>query len=109
MAYQKVLADRVRRVLVGAAADVIERSMFGGLAFMVRGHMTVGVMGDDLIVRVGPDAYDDALMRPSARPMNFTGKPMTGMVFVTGADLDDATLDAWVHRGLEFTASLPPK
>jgi hypothetical protein len=63
--------------------------------------MTVGVLGDDLMVRVGPDDYEDALTRPAARPMDFTGKPMTGMVFVAATSLDDATLDSWIHHGLE--------
>ncbi len=109
VAYDMELADRVRDALASADADVVERSMFGGLAFMVRGHMTVGVLGGDLLVRVGPDAYEDALTRPAARPMDFTGKPMTGMVFVAAASLDDATLQGWVRRGLEFTAPLPAK
>lgn len=109
MAYDEELADRVRDALVRADAELDERSMFGGLAFMVRGHMTVGVLGDDLMVRVGPEAYDEALGRPEARPMDFTGKAMRGMVFVAAANLDDAGLQAWVTRGLEFTGSLPPK
>jgi TfoX/Sxy family transcriptional regulator of competence genes len=87
---------------------VVERSMFGGLAFMVRGHMTAGVLRTDLLVRV-LDAYEDALTRPSARPVDFTGKPSRSMVFVAADDLDDASLESWVGRGLAFTASLPPK
>lgn len=109
VAYNIELADRVRDALAAAGADAAERSMFGGLAFMVGGHMTVGLIGDDLMVRVGREGYDDALASPSARPMDFTGKPMAGMVLVAHTSLDDATLDSWVRRGLAFTRSLPPK
>lgn len=109
VAYDEELADRVRDALAGADADVVERSMFGGLAFMVRGHMTVGITGRDLMVRVGPEAYEEALERPGARPMDFTGKPLTGMVYVAATSLTASTLDAWVQRGLAFTASLPAK
>lgn len=109
MAYDTDLAHRVRHALAEAGVDAIEQAMFGGLAFMVRGHMTVGVLGEDLIVRVGSDGYEDAIASPVARPMDFTGRPMTGMVFVEGAALDDAALGVWVRRGLTFTASLPPK
>ena len=72
---------------------------------MVRGHMTVGVLGTDLLVRVGLDAYEDALTRPSARPMDFTGKPSRSMVFVAAEGLDDASLESWVGRGFAFTAT----
>ena len=110
MAYDENLADRVRATLGEMDVEPVERKMFGGLAFMVRGHMTVGVLGDDLMVRVGKDAYEDALAWAGARPMDFTGTPMTGMVYVgpegTG---DDGDLRGWVQRGLDFTSTLPPK
>ncbi len=109
MAFDEELADRVRDALVDAGADVVERKMFGGVAFMVHGHMTVGIVGSDLVVRVGPDDYEDALAALGARPMDFTGKPMTGMVYVAAANLDDTALQSWIHRGLTFTASLPRK
>lgn len=84
--------------------------MFGGLAFMVNGHLCCGIAKDELMVRVGPEGHDDALRLPHARPMDFTGKPMRGMIYV-GADgaRDDETLAAWVGRGLDFVLSLPPK
>jgi TfoX/Sxy family transcriptional regulator of competence genes len=109
VAYDVKLADRVRHALTRAQAEFDERKMFGGLALMVAGHMTVGVVGDDLMVRVGPAAYEDALQQPLARPMDFTGKAMTSMVFVAAGELEDDALDRWVARGLEFTSSLPPK
>lgn len=110
MAYDEDVAYRVREALADADVDPVEREMFGGLAFMVRGHMTVGVIGDDLIVRVGKEGHEDALAQPHAREMDFTGKPMTGMVYVAPAGIaDDGALRAWVRRGLDFTGSLPPK
>lgn len=110
MAYDEELANRVREALADAGADPVERPMFGGLAFMVAGHMTVGILGDQLVVRVGRDAYQEALAEPSAREMDFTGRPMTGMVSVTADGVhDDGALSAWVRRGLAYTSSLPPK
>lgn len=109
MAYNEELAASVRDALADSGVAAVERKMFGGLAFMVRGHMTVGILGDELMVRVGPDAYEEALALPGARPMDFTGKPMTGMVFVAAAGLDEPGLEDWVERGLAFTGSLPPK
>lgn len=110
MAYDEDVAYRVRAALADAGVDPVERQMFGGLAFMVGGHMTVGVIGDDLMVRVGADGHEDALAQPHAREMDFTGKPMTGMVYVAPAGIaDDEDLRSWVRRGLDFTGSLPPK
>ena len=109
MAYNEDLAYRIRAVL-GLQDGVTERKMFGGLAFMVHGHMICGVIGDELMVRVGPDLYDDVLALPHARPMDFTGKPMRGMIYVSEAGLeDDGELAAWVGRGLAFVGTLPPK
>ncbi len=109
MPYNEQLVERVRGVLA-KNRDVAERKMFGGLTFMVRGNMACGVASDHLMVRVGPDAYDDALGQPHARLMDFTGRPMKGMVFVEPAGLKrDANLKAWVQRGVDFAMSLPAK
>jgi hypothetical protein len=81
VAYDEGLADRVRGV-IGDDPRLHEQKMFGGLAFMISGNMCVGIAGEDLMVRVGRDAYDDALARPHAREMDFTGRPMRGIVFV---------------------------
>ncbi len=109
MAYDEKLAGRVAKVLDGRD-DVVSKKMFGGLAFMVGGHMTVGVVGEELMVRVGPDAHADALKRPHARPMDFTGRPMKGMVYVGAAGTKAMRdLRGWVSRGLAFTEALPPK
>lgn len=108
MAYDEGLAERIRELLEDHR--VTERRMFGGLAFLVRGHMTVGILKDDLMVRVGPDLYERALGEPHVRPMDFTGRAMKGLVFVSADGLEaDGDLRRWVERGVAFAASLPPK
>jgi TfoX/Sxy family transcriptional regulator of competence genes len=109
MAYDEALAERVREVLQ-RRRGVSEKKMFGGLAFMVNGHMACGVQGDDLMVRVGPDDYEAALKKPGARPMDFTGRPLRGMVYVNSRGHRRApSLRAWVEKGLSYVRSLPPK
>ena len=109
MAYNEELAERVRRALA-PREGLSEKKMFGGIAFMLRGNMVCGIVKDELMVRVGPERYDDALARPHARPMDFTGRAMKGMVYVTpeGTATDEG-LKSWVEQGLGFAASLPPK
>jgi hypothetical protein len=109
MAYDEDLADRVRDQLAAEPA-VTEKAMFGGLAFLLEGNMAVGLSGDELMVRVGPDAADDALARPHTRPFDMTGRPMKGWILVAPegvAEEDD--LSAWVARGVDLARSLPPK
>jgi len=109
VAYDEVLAERVRDHLA-TRPDVSERKMFGGLCFLVGGNMCVGVMAEDLMVRVGKDAYAEALARPHAREMDFTGRVARGIVYVGPAGFaDEAGLETWVDRGVAFAASLPPK
>jgi TfoX/Sxy family transcriptional regulator of competence genes len=109
MAYSEDVANHIREALANRG-DVTEKKMFGGLAFMVGGHMCCGVLGDELMVRVGPDQYEAALTMPDARVMTFTGKPMRGMVMVDAAgSAAEAKVAAWVERGLTFVATLPPK
>jgi hypothetical protein len=84
--------------------------MFGGLAFMVNGHMCCGIVGNELVVRTGPDGFERALSQPHARPMDFTGRPMKGFVFVAPVGYrTDRDLKAWTQRGLKFVLGLPPK
>lgn len=109
MAFDEGLAERIRS-LSATALGMAERKMFGGLAFMIDGNMAYGVIGSELIVRVGPDAFDDALAQPHARVMDFTGRPSRGMVYVADSGIaEDADLVAWLDRGLAFAGSLPPK
>ncbi len=109
MAYDEKLGDRIRELLE-PRRDITERKMFGGLAFMVNGNMFIGVSDDDLMVRVGPDDHPEALSRPHARPMDFTGRPMTGYVFVGPAgSRTRKNLEAWTERALIFALTLPKK
>jgi TfoX/Sxy family transcriptional regulator of competence genes len=108
MAYSEELAGRVRTVLADRG-DVAERPMFGGLTFMVAGHMCCGVHGDELIVRVHPDDEDEALEHPHARPMDFTARPMRGFVTVAPSGLDGAALERWVGRAVAHAETQPPK
>jgi TfoX/Sxy family transcriptional regulator of competence genes len=109
MAYDEAVAERVRGAL-GKIPGVAERRMFGGIAFMVRGNMCCGVIGDRLMLRVGPEAYEAALTRPHAKTMDFTGRPMKGLVYVEPAGFaSPRDLKAWIERALKFTLSLPAK
>lgn len=110
MAHDKGLADRLRRALP-QGAEISERRMFGGIAFMVRGNMCCGVTKQGLLMlRLGEEAAAAALARPHARPMDFTGRPMKSMIFVDAAGVDsDEALRAWVAEALAFARTLQPK
>ena len=109
MAYDDALAERVREQLAAEPA-ISEKAMFGGLAFLLEGNMAVGLSGDELMVRVGADASDDALARPHTRPFDMTGRPMKGWILVAPEGVaEDDDLAAWVARGVDFARSLPPK
>jgi TfoX/Sxy family transcriptional regulator of competence genes len=109
VAFDEVLADRIRDLLA-PRAELTERKMFGGIAFMVGGNMAVGVIGDDLMVRLDSADAERALAEPHTRPMDFTGRPMKNMVYVDPLGTStDADLAAWVEAGADFAASLPPK
>lgn len=107
MSYNEDLVEKVRELL--AESDGLsEKQMFGGLAFMLNGNMACGVVGEELMVRVGPEAYQEALAERYTRPMDYTGRPLKGMVYVE-EDAVAENLDGWVNRGVEFAGSLPPK
>ena len=108
MAYDEQLAARVR-ALLSDRADVSERKMFGGLTFMVGGNMCCGVNKDELIVRLDPEREDEALSRPHARAMDFTGRRMPGFITVQPEGLDGEQLDEWVQDAVARAASLPRK
>lgn len=109
MAYDEKMADQIR-ALLESRRDVTERKMFGGVAFMVNGNMFVGLASEDLMVRVGADEHAKALARPHARPMDFTGRPMKGYVFVSPDGYRNSkALESWVNRGLNFALTLPKK
>ena len=109
MAFDEQLANRVRKQL-GHKAALIEKKMFGGLAFLINGNMSVGVHGSELIVRIAPESSDAALKEPGARIFDITGRPMKGWLLVGGEGVNDpASLANWVRRGVEYASSLPKK
>ena len=109
MAFDARLADRVSAVLA-AAPDLREQQMFGGIAFLVGGHMVCGVVGDALMLRLGADAADVALGEPHVRPMDFTGRPMSTMVFVEPDGIEsNAALADWIERAMTYVQTLPAK
>ena len=109
MSYDEGLAERLREALQ-SQRGISEKKMFGGLAFISRGYMFIGITGDSLMARIGPEYYEQALSRPHVRVMDFTGKPMKGYVFVDPAGFEsDPDLSDWVRRCHRFVQSLPPK
>jgi TfoX/Sxy family transcriptional regulator of competence genes len=109
MAFDERLAARIRGVLAGREA-IREQRMFGGVAFMDRGNMVVGITRDELMARVGAAAVEGALGEPGAHPMCMGERTMAGMVGVAPAGIaTDEQLRTWVERCLVFTDTLPPK
>ena len=109
MSYDQGLAERIR-ARIGDHPARSEREMFGGLAFMIGGNMAVGVNGDELMVRVGRSAHDEAVAKPGARTMDFTSRPMRGWISVDARGFrEDEALDAWVDAGVSYAESLPAK
>jgi len=109
MAYDQGLAHRIRELLADRPA-VVEKKMFGGIAFMLQGNFACGVNQENLIVRVGREQYEAALARPHCREMDFTRRPMKGWVYVASAGYEaEADLTTWVQQGVNYALSLPPK
>ena len=108
MAYDEDLAERVRDVLRADPA-LSERKMFGGLCLMLGGHMCCGVVGSDLMLRLGEEGAEAALRKPHVRPMDFTGRPMSTMVYVGPEGLGGRALRTWVEKAAAYARSLPPR
>jgi TfoX/Sxy family transcriptional regulator of competence genes len=109
MAYDEGLAVRISEILADQP-DVTEKKMFGGLVFMVNDHMCVGIVNDMLMVRVGPDNYENALKMDHCREMDFTGRAMKGMVYISSEGIaEDDDLEYWLNLSVGFVKSLPPK
>jgi hypothetical protein len=109
MAFDEGLAQRVRELL-DDNPYATQKKMFGGLCFMISGNVCVAVMGEGMVVRVGPPSYADALAFPHAREFNFTGKSMKGWVMVDSQGLaEDKDLAQWLERGEQFASALLPK
>jgi len=109
MAFSAEVAEEVRARLA-VRDDVTEKKMFGGIAFMVRGNMAVGVSGEELMVRVGKDAHAELVELPGARTFDMSGRPMEGWLLVAPEGFaTEEDLDSWIARGLAGALSLPPK
>jgi TfoX/Sxy family transcriptional regulator of competence genes len=109
MAYNLLLAKRIREAL-DALPGLQEKKMFGGVGYILRGNMACGVLGDDLIVRIGLDEYKRALKQPFTKPFDAYGKLMAGWIMVAAAGTEnDEDLKTWVWRGVDFARTLPEK
>ncbi len=109
MAYSEKLADRIRKMLARHKA-VAERKMFGGLCFLLQGNMCCGVESTRLVVRVGPERSGQLLRKRHVRPMDFTGKPLRGFIYVMPEGIKSRqALEAWVAFGVQYAKSLPAK
>lgn len=109
MAYDEGLAQRVREEL-DELPGFVEKRMFGGIGFMLRGNMACGVHDADLVVRVGPAQYEEPLAQPHTRPFDMTGRPMRGWVMVSPDGREsDSDLRSWLQQGVDLALSLPPK
>jgi len=109
MAYDEGVAARIREVFADRP-DIVEKKMFGGIAFMHAGNMCCGIVDDMLMARVGPDAYEEALKRRHSREMDFTGKSLKGFVYVEADGFaEDDELRDWLALCEAFTGSLPAK
>ncbi|MBX2815728.1 MAG: TfoX/Sxy family protein [Saprospiraceae bacterium] len=103
MAYDDHLADRILQSLRRKTDNIETKKMFGGLCYMVDGKMCVGAVGDKIMARIGPASYEESLTKAGCMPMDFTGRPMKGYVFVNDQGYDlDIDLDHWVDLALAF-------
>jgi TfoX/Sxy family transcriptional regulator of competence genes len=109
MAYDEELAQRARAALKGTKG-LAERKMFGGLCFTINGNMVAGVVDNRLMLRVGPENHEATLKLKHAKPMDFTGRPMKGMVYVEPDGCKTpAAVKPWIKRALEFATTLSAK
>ena len=109
MPYDEAIASRVRSIMIDEAG-YSERKMFGGLCFMIGGHMCCGVMKDEMMLRLGDELASTSLDENHTRPMDFTGKTMKSMIYLEPAGFaDDRDLQEWVGRAVDFARTLPPK
>lgn len=109
MAYSLELADRIR-VALRRRRHVVEKKMFGGVGFLLGGNLCCAVWKDSLILRLGPDQYDDALAEDHVHLFDITGRPMMGWVMVDPEGIvDHESLSEWLNRAYHFCRSLPPK
>lgn len=109
MAYDESLAERIRDAL-NRTKGILEKKMFGGVCFLLHGNILVGVWKDSLIARIGTDAYAEVRHEPHVREFDVTGRPMKGWVMVEPDGLDDdASLQTWIERAIQYVETLPAK
>lgn len=109
MAYDEDLAGRIQDLLAGQK-HIVQKKMFGGLGFLLRGNILVGVWKNSLIARLGPDDAEDALQEPHVRVFDITGKAMKGWVMVDPQALaETGSLESWINRAWKFVRTLPAK
>ena len=109
MAFDERLAERIRGSL-GRRKGLVEKKMFGGIAFLLNGNMCVAVHTTDLIVRLAPEETDAALAKPHTRRFDLTGRPMRGWILVEPAGLKtEAQLSKWVEVAAKYAGSVPAK
>ena len=107
MSYDEKLVERVRKFLPKA---IEEKKMFGGLSFLFHGKMFCGILKDDLVVRINKNDYEKFVSKPYVRPMDFTGKPMKGFLYVSsGGYKEDKELKEWIEVGFRYVLSLNEK
>jgi len=108
MAYDERLADRVREILVDQP-QIEEKHMMGGVAFMINNKMCIGIVKDELMARIDPDIFEESLENLGCRPMDFTGKPMKGWVFISPEGIDKVKdLEYWIGLALDFNQKAKP-
>ncbi|MBI4904476.1 MAG: TfoX/Sxy family protein [Acidobacteria bacterium] len=106
MAFDSGLADRVRNVMLMRGTAFVEKKMFGGLAFMVNGHMCCGIVKSDLMLRLSRETVEASLKQPHTRPMDFTGKVMKTMLYVDSRGIDtEAALERWIALAEKFAGN----
>jgi TfoX/Sxy family transcriptional regulator of competence genes len=109
MAYDEELASRIELILEGKP-NIVAKKMFGGIGYLLNGNMACGVHKDLLVVRVGPDTYEEALSEPHTTIFDVSGRPMKGWIMVEPEGLtSQELLSSWVNRGLLFALTLPQK
>lgn len=109
MAYDEKLAQRIRDLFIGER-NIVERKMFGGLAFMLNQHMCCGIADNKFMGRIGAEQYQKALNRKHVTPMDFTGRPLTGIIYVLPEGIKTRRqLAGWIDQCVSYVETLPPK
>lgn len=109
MAYDEVLAERVRDLVESLDAETREQQMFGGIAWMLRGNLLIGIIGDELMVRLDPEMGRQKLTEPHARPFDMSGRAMKGFILVAPAGCRGDALRRWFAIAHDFVDAMPPK